>query len=165
MNSLLRLNTKLETDADANAALRSTFREDRKAKKRRLNDAARDGLGRGIEMLEETDADASTAKMLMQMTCAHQSERDNFKSLRASGIFGSETLTGMNHVEVKRHGTGQFSHVKRCEAKKIERKPYRIRKKETAAAVNNNAANNNAPSASALAALSMYGSDSDSTDD
>jgi len=168
MSSLLRLNTKLETDADANAALRSSFREDRKAKKRRLNDAA----GRGIEMLEETDADASTAKMLMQKTYdkqAHQSERNNFKSLRASSIFGSESLTGMNRFEVKNHGTGKFNQGKKCEVQEYERKPHRIRKKETSAALkpktaSNNPSNNAAPYASALAALSMYGSDSESTD-
>lgn len=167
MSSLLQLNKKLETDADANAALRSTFRKDRKAKKRRLNDAASVGLGRGIEMAEETDADAFTVKRLMQKTYdkqAHQSERDIFKSLRASGIFGSQTVKGTRRLEVKRHGTGQDSQIKKCEAKKIGRKPHRIRKKETKAAVKPKTASNNASSGSALAALSMYGSDSDSTD-
>jgi len=175
MSSLLQLNTKLETDADANAALRSTFRKDRKAKKRRLKDAASAGLGRGIEMSEETDDDVFTAKRLMQTKYdmqAHQVERDSYKSLRASGIFGSKTLKGTKQIDSKTHETGKHSQKKRFQAHKIERKPHRIRKKDTRVAVkpnnpSNNCESNNAShvNVSALDALAAYGSDSDSNDD
>lgn len=175
MSSLLQLNTKLETDADANAALRSTFRKDRKAKKRRLKDAISAGLGRGIEMSEETDDDVFTAKRLMQTKYdmqAHQLERDSYKSLRASGIFGSKTLKGTKQIDSKMHETGKHSQKKRFQAHKIERKPHRIRKKDTRVAVkpknpSNNCESNNAShvNVSALDALAAYGSDSDSNDD
>ncbi|KAL7493935.1 hypothetical protein ACHAWT_005332 [Skeletonema menzelii] len=174
MRSLLQLNTKLETDADANAALRSTFRKDRKAKKRRLVDAASAGLGRGIEMADETDDDVFTAKRLMQKTAhdkqAHQLERDNFNGLRASGIFGSKAVKGTKRLDVKRYETGQNSHKKRSEAKKLlESKPYRIKKKATDAATAavkpTTAEIFNASSVSALDALAAYGSESDSAGD
>eukprot|EP00984_Skeletonema_dohrnii_P032521 scaffold26835_cov85-Skeletonema_dohrnii-CCMP3373.AAC.2 len=175
MTSLLQLNTKLETDADANAALRSTFRKDRKSKKRRLKDAASAGLGRGIEMSEEIDDDVFTAKRLMQTKYdkqAHQSERDSYKSLRASGIFGSKTLKGTKQLDFKTHETGKYTEKKRSEAQTYERKPHRIRKKDTTAAAKpknpcNNCESNNAShvNVSALDALAAYGSDSDSNDD
>eukprot|EP00984_Skeletonema_dohrnii_P030082 scaffold21211_cov135-Skeletonema_dohrnii-CCMP3373.AAC.3 len=171
MSSLIQLNTKLETDADANAALRSTFRKDRKSKKRRLKDAASAGLGRGIEMSEETDDDVFTAKRLMQTKYdkqAHQSERDSYKSLRASGIFGSKTLKGTKQLDFKPHETGKYTQKKRSEEQAF-RKPHRIRKKDTTAAAkpknpSNNCESNNAShvNVSALDALAAYGSDSDS---
>ena len=169
MCSLLQLNTKLETDADVNASLRSTFRKDRKAKKRRLVDAACAGLGRGIEMADETDDDVYTANRLMQKTRdrqAHQSERDNFKSLRASGIFGSKTTKETKQLDVKRRKSGQSSQT--SEAKKFECKPYRISKKAkaTAAAVKPKiVAKHDVPCVSALDALAAYGSESDSSGD
>ena len=160
MCSLLQLNAKLETDADANAALRSTFRDDRKAKKRRLEDAASAGLGRGIEMSKETDSDVIMAKRFMQNTLdkrARKSERDNFKSLRASGIFGSKTSTGTKRIETH-HQPKQSSQT---------RIPVIKSNKSMGAAtlriVSKKAESNNTKSASALGALSsMYGTDSDS---
>ena len=169
MISLLQLNKKLETDADANAALRTTFRKDRKAKKRRLNDAADAGLGRGIEMLSgDTDADVLRAKRAMRKTYdeqAHRSERDKFKGIRASCIFDSKMPQGTKRrIEVKAHHGA--NRTERCETKQIEFKPHRLRKKETSsvAAVKAPVASNSyIPSAesSALAALAAYGSDSD----
>lgn len=172
MSSLLQLNTKLETDADANAALRSTFRRDRKAKKRRLKDAASVGLGRGIEMTEETGDDAFTAKRLMQKTHgmqARQLERDNFSALRGSSIFGSKTLKGTKRLDVKRrHETGQYTQKKRSDATILAGKPQRIRKKETTETAKQKtkiAAGNNDSCVSAMGALAAYGSDSDSSGD
>lgn len=171
MSSLLRLNTKLETDADANSALRSIFRKDRKAKKRRLKDAASVGLGRGIEMTEETDEDAFTAKRLMQNTRdkqARQSERESFNALRGSSIFGSKTLKGTKRLDVKRIETGQYTQKQTLDATIRAGKPQRVRKKEKITAVKqktNIAARHNATCVSALCALAAYGSDSDSSGD
>ena len=172
MSSLLQLNTKLETDADANAALRSTFRRDRKAKKRRLKDAASVGLGRGIEMTEETDDDILHAKRLIKNTrdkLAHQSERDNFNALRGSSIFGSKTLKGTKRLDIKRrHETGQYTQKNRSDATEHGGKPQRIRKKENDTAAKPKTkilASYNASCVSALGALAAYGSDSDSTGD
>lgn len=167
MTSLLQLNQKLETDADANAAIRKTFRNDRKAKKRRLNDAAKAGLGRGIELLTgETNDDVCMAKSVMQKACngqAHKSERDKFKGIRASGIFDSKISTGTKRrLEVKGH-----DNIKRTERRKsipLQVKPHRIKRKEyhSVAMKPPTAIKSNTQSSgtSALAALAAYGSDS-----
>ena len=166
MTSLLQLNQKLETDADANAAVRKTFRTDRKAKKRRLNDAAKAGLGRGIELLTgERDDDVCMAKSAMQKACnekAHKSERDKFKGIRASGIFDSKISTG-----TKRRLDAKGHDIKRTEGYKsipLQVKPHRIKRKEShsVAAKQPTAIKSNTQSSgtSALAALAAYGSDS-----
>lgn len=167
MTSLLQLNQKLETDADANAAVRKTFRADRKAKKRRLNDAAKAGLGRGIELLTgETNDDVCMAKSAMQKACneqAHKSERDKFKCIRTSGIFDSKISTGTKRrLDVKGH-----DNIKRTEGYKsipLQAKPYRIKRKEShSVAVKQPIAiksNTQSSGTSALAALAAYGSDS-----
>ena len=97
MESLLELNSKLETDSDANAAIRKTYRTDRKAKKRRLGAAGRMGLGRGIELAPETDGDAATAKLAIEIARhtssdrrARESERYSFSSVRTESIFASQ---------------------------------------------------------------------------
>lgn len=167
MTSLLQLNQKLETDADANAAVRKTFRADRKAKKRRLNDAAKAGLGRGIELLTgETNDDVYMAKSAMQKACneqAHKSERDKFKGIRASGIFDSKISTGTKRrLEVKGHDN--IKRTEGCKSIPLQAKPYRIKRKEShsVAAKQPTAIKSNTQSSgtSALAALAAYGSDS-----
>ena len=97
MESLLQLNSWKEEDADANAAVRATFRKDRKAKKRRLKDASSMGLGRGIELKGITADDANAAKYTMDIHKrhkisgnAHQSEREKFGSVRSGSIFSQQ---------------------------------------------------------------------------
>jgi hypothetical protein len=167
MTSLLQLNQKLETDADANAAVRKTFRFDRKAKKRRLNDAAKAGLGRGIELLTgETNDDVYMAKSAMQKACneqAHKSERDKFKGIRASGIFDSKISTGAKRrLDVKGHDN--IKRTEWCKSRPLQAKPYRIKRKElhSVAVKPPTAIKSNTQSSmtSALAALAAYGSDS-----
>lgn len=95
MTSLIELNAKMVEDADANASIRATFRKDRKAKKRRLGEAAGLGLGRGIELLSGgIEEDASLAKRAMDMqkrsrssAQAHQSEKDKLRSVRSGSIY------------------------------------------------------------------------------
>jgi hypothetical protein len=95
MTSLLKLNSKMGDDADANASLRSAFRKDRKAKKRRLGEAAGLGLGRGIELKESNDEDTALAKLTMDRrrkmersgrSSAHQAENDRFR-VQGEGVF------------------------------------------------------------------------------
>ncbi|KAL9178951.1 hypothetical protein ACHAXT_011924 [Thalassiosira profunda] len=93
MESLIGLNAKLLEDADANASIRATFRKDRKAKKRRLGEAAGLGLGKGIELAEGRAEDAALAQRAMRSReggRALQSEKDRFRSVRAGGIFGAK---------------------------------------------------------------------------
>ena len=97
VESLLQVNAKLETDSDANAAIRKAFRTDRKAKKRRLGAAGRMGLGRGIELATENEGDAAAAKLAIETARhrssdrrARESERHNFSSVRTESIFASQ---------------------------------------------------------------------------
>ena len=94
MTSLLELNSKTlgEGYAESNASLRASFRKDRKAKKRRLGEAAGMGLGKGIELLPEdsvaTEEDATLAKYAMKSRRG-KPERDKLRSVRAGSIFAS----------------------------------------------------------------------------
>jgi len=100
MESLMQLNSKMLEDSDANAAIRASFRKDRKAKKHRLGEATRMGLGRGIELSGETESDKVTAKLAIKTAqCkksdgrAHESEQGRFASLRSGSIFDSKKLS------------------------------------------------------------------------
>jgi len=97
MTCLLELNSKMGEDADANASIRAAFRKDRKAKKRRLGEAAGLGLGSGIELSEGVEEDATLAKRAMEVRRrsrssgrAHRSEKDKFRSVRGGSIFASQ---------------------------------------------------------------------------
>jgi len=97
MESLLELNSWKDEDADANAAVRASFRKDRKDKKRRIKDANSLGLGRGIELKGATVDDAKAAKYTMDMHKrhkisgnAHQLEKDKFGSVRSGSIFSQQ---------------------------------------------------------------------------
>jgi coiled-coil domain-containing protein 130 len=60
MEKLMKYNNiTMLNDATSNSNLRSKYRVVRKAKKRRLEEAQRKGLGMGIELLESTDADSN----------------------------------------------------------------------------------------------------------
>lgn len=97
MTSLLALNSWKGEDADANAAVRASFRKDRKAKRRRLGEAGRMGLGRGIELLAEgAEEDAARAREAMgrrrrerEAGSARRKEAARFRSAGAGSIFGA----------------------------------------------------------------------------
>ena len=57
MSTLLRINSRMIDDACANASIRKSFREDRRAKRRRFERASDLGLGKGIELLDDDDDD------------------------------------------------------------------------------------------------------------
>mmetsp|Transcript_26787 Transcript_26787/g.48566 ORF Transcript_26787/g.48566 Transcript_26787/m.48566 type:complete len:363 (+) Transcript_26787:18-1106(+) len=176
MTSLLELNSKMVEDADANASVRASFRKDRKAKKRRLGEAVKKGLGRGIEMLSGgMEEDATLAKQAMdgrrrrrEGGRAHRSELDKFRSVRTGSIFGSERSSSKRKSSSRR-STTKTEKLERKRTDANETKPVQKQKitihhqisasgsrkrtkDETAVAIDN----------SALAALSsFYASDSD----
>lgn len=120
MTSLLKLNSKMGDDADANASLRSGFRKDRKAKKRRFEEAVGLGLGRGIELKAGNDEDASLAKRTMDMhrreenSCrAHQIENNKFREARRGSIFQSKQKSKQNNGRIK-NKSGQIAATKSC---------------------------------------------------
>ena len=94
MESLYRINSKMEEDADANAVLRSEYRKERKAKKRRFEDAKKIGLGRGISLAGETEQDVEVARVTMgfrdharEQNQAYGYEKQKFSSIRSGSIF------------------------------------------------------------------------------
>ncbi|KAL7474384.1 hypothetical protein ACHAW6_000359 [Cyclotella cf. meneghiniana] len=96
MESLIRINSKMEGDSDANAYLRAEYRKERKAKKCRLEDAKSRGLGRGIFLDNETGEDVATAREAMnirdqqrEMIQAYVSEKKRFSRIKGGGIFSS----------------------------------------------------------------------------
>ena len=114
MESLLALNSWKVDDADVNASVRATFRKDRKAKKRRLGNAAELGLGRGIELARVNDDDVKMAKHTMDMqrrqkhqrsgNSAYQSEKDRFSSVRSGSIFASLQTKSTKTKKKKKKG-------------------------------------------------------------
>ncbi|KAL7542078.1 hypothetical protein ACHAXR_011491 [Thalassiosira sp. AJA248-18] len=113
MTSLLELNSKMGEDANANSLIRATFRKDRKAKKRRLGEAAGMGLGKGIELLSSSSGDSRTvedatlAKRVMDASRrsrdgAHRSEKDKFRSVRTGSIFSSSQKKSSEHKQCGR---------------------------------------------------------------
>ncbi|KAL7538911.1 hypothetical protein ACHAWF_006246 [Thalassiosira exigua] len=170
--SLLHLNAKMGEDADANASLRSTYRKDRKAKKRRLGEASGLGLGRGIELAGATTEDAALAKRTMETHRrsrdggrARLSEKEKFRSVRSGGIFGTgrgvssgsrnlPTRTPRQKTKDERNGSNgkgsaQRQKVTICPSKSgLKSMESKLVKPST-------------PDNGAIAALSSYGSDSD----
>lgn len=111
MTSLLRLNSKTSgEDADANAALRASFRNDRKAKKQRVSDAVDIGLGRGIELSGMTEEDAKLAAIAINRRKqrrdgsdhAHKSEKNAFQSKRSENIFAAQKKSHASKTERKK---------------------------------------------------------------
>lgn len=102
LTSLIKFNSKMGEDADANASLRSVFRKDRKAKKRRLGEAVQLGLGRGIEMKEGNNEDITLAKSTINMhkkterssRNAYHVENERFREARRGSIFASKPISG-----------------------------------------------------------------------
>jgi hypothetical protein len=87
LESLMNISKQTSLDdAASNAAIRSTFRADRKKKKKRLKDAKAMGWKEGMELAEETNDDVALARA----TCfgkGKDAERAKFRSLRKSSIF------------------------------------------------------------------------------
>jgi coiled-coil domain-containing protein 130 len=108
MESLYKINTRMEEDADANAALRSGYRKERNAKKQRLEDAKKMGLGLGISLVGETEQDIANAKVAIGLRDhdrvaqqAYGSEKEKFSSIRSGSIFSSKNEKQSRRVRVK----------------------------------------------------------------
>lgn len=176
MTSLIKLNSKMGEDADANSNLRSMYRKDRKAKKRRLGKAASLGLGRGIEITEGNHEDDTTlAKLTMDMrarkdrsSSAHQVEKERFRDARRGSIFASIKPTNSRHVKTKRSRNAAakttYAHAAVGKIMGGPKQQIPIECKQSQSSSVKPAAENVAKAASvgALAALSScYASDSD----
>ena len=110
-------------DADANAAMRATFRKNRKAKRRRLGDAGKMGLGKGIELLSEgTAEDEASAKEAMDRrergsressAYARKSEQEKFRSVRTGSIFSSQSSSSKRKSSGGRAKTKDIANARR----------------------------------------------------
>ena len=182
MESLLALNSWKVDDADVNASVRATFRKDRKAKKRRLGNAAELGLGRGIELARVNDDDVKMAKHTMDMqrrqnhqgsgNNAYQSEKDRFSTVRSGSIFassqakssrkkkGDEIRSEKKEKDTRKDGTSARPKQKIPIQLHHEQKSLSINKKKVAEGKSPEF--DVSPEQGALAALSsLYASDSD----
>ena len=102
MEFLLNHNHRtFQDDAKSNSNLRAHYRVERKAKKRRLGQAAAAGLGRGIELADLERSDLSLAQKVFQKELSpsetqHRSrkrEMENFRNVRAASLFGKKSET------------------------------------------------------------------------
>lgn len=175
MESLYRVNTRMEEDADANAVLRSGYRKERKAKKRRFEEAKKLGLGRGISLAGETEQDVAHAKVTMglrdharEQQQADGSEKKTFHSIRTGSIFSSEKQKQPR----SRSGISRGKHGKHaiCDVSKVPNVPVRSREKKKIILIPRNAKNGTkmdtkviepTACAGAISALAGFGSDSD----
>lgn len=109
MATLLKLNEgSMWDDAASNASLRATYRSVRKAKKRRFCAAAAAGLGKGIEISDPLENDASKARCAFRDgksssdKRARSREKDSFFQLRSQSIFGKNSQSkgrlGLHHT-------------------------------------------------------------------
>ena len=93
--------TTLQDDAKSNSNLRAHYRIERKAKKRRLGQAAAAGLGRGIELAESESGDLFLAKEVFKndespneiQRGSRRRELENFRNLRTESLFGKVSET------------------------------------------------------------------------
>ncbi len=101
MEYLLRHNqTTMYDDASSNAKLRAGYRVQRKAKKRRLEDAKVLGLGKGIELCAKDDrvhmyedtvvSRAAFDKKEVRDAKSRTKEQIKFRSIRTAGIFSKK---------------------------------------------------------------------------
>ena len=176
MESLYKLNTRMNEDADANALLRSSYRKERKAKKRRFEDAKKMGLGLGISLVGQTEEDVANAKVTIGLRDyerekyeAHCSEKEKLSGIRSGGIFTSSTQKqgkkpqrSRSHRNRTKHSTKTGTAKSSIEDEIKERKrivlyPPHING-ETQIEVK---AIKHESCSSAISALAEYGSDSD----
>ena len=172
MESLLKLNSWKGEDAEANASLRASFRIDRKAKKRRLGDASKMGLGKGIELKGATDMDAKVSKHTIDMhkrqRCgnAYQSEKEKFSSVRSGSIFSiqkkSPEKRRRKHAHVDNLKKEKFKKKDDREKKLVVKQKMIIHTQSYGVVKSAPEECNQSPDCGAVAALSnLYGSDSD----
>lgn len=109
MENLYKTNLRMVEDADANSSLRKGYRKERKAKKRRFEDAKKLGLGRGISLIGESTQDIVDSKITIglrdherEITQARSSEKERLGSIRSGSIFSSK--------KQKRSQSQQHSH-------------------------------------------------------
>ena len=176
MESLYQVNTRMEEDADANALLRKGYRKERKAKKRRLEDARKMGLGRGISLSGETDQDVEDARVTIGLRdhqrvsdSAYSYEKNRYSSIRSGSIFSSKKIKSKSEKSAtKRNGTSDNTDVTTTRKgdmihrgkKKIFICPQRT---TNGTRMEMKEVTKSEPSSckSAISALAAYGSDSD----
>ena len=111
---LLKQNGKtMANDAISNSKLRSNYRTIRNAKKRRIGDANKKGLGMGIELSAPTKLDATIAKNTFSARTvidakSKKIEKQKFATIRTSSIFSDASSSGYN-----RSTNSSFSRSKR----------------------------------------------------
>lgn len=87
--------TYMLDDSTSNAKMRASYRQVRQAKKRRLEEATRKGLGRDIEVADSTVEDTIHARIAFQSSGvldqhARQAESSKFQAVRQSKLFDSK---------------------------------------------------------------------------
>jgi coiled-coil domain-containing protein 130 len=94
LQRLQRLNTvSTLLDADNNAIVRKAYREDRKEKRQRLNDASRLGWRHGMELLSESSTEDALAAKEVTYGRPKEEERKRLKLVRSSSIFASSSTS------------------------------------------------------------------------
>ena len=177
MESLYQVNTRMEEDADVNALLRKGYRKERKAKKRRLEDAKKMGLGRGIFLSGETDQDITDARVTIGLRdhqrvsdSAFSNEKNAFGSIRSGGIFSSskKIKSKSDKNRTKRNDTSDnTTGIMTKKADTIRKGKKRIvvcpqsTTNGTRMEIKEEIQSEPGPSKSAISALAAYGSDSD----
>jgi coiled-coil domain-containing protein 130 len=84
-------------DSDLNASLRTSFRGERKLRKRRLADAEKRGWRKGMELVEAQAEDAEGARQITYGN-SRQLEDDQFRRVRTSSIFSKKHKTKLRGV-------------------------------------------------------------------
>jgi hypothetical protein len=160
-------------DSASNAAVRSTFRVDRKNKKRRLKDATALGWKDGMELLPETADD----QMAARATCFREGkyvEREKFRSLKKSSIFDTASKRGSRRRHSQSHArpdsVESLSHGKKADTTRIKQANDQEKRRIRLATNGSKLAIENAPvstkvkeeqSSSLAALMADYESDSD----
>jgi len=120
----------MHDDATSNSKLRSTYRVVRKAKKRRLLDACKKGLGKGIELPEISVKDTTLARSAFvneknKDEKSRMVEREKFSALRGGSIFQNNAKSS-HHVNQKQSRHSPES----CRISKIDGQEKQIRKRK-----------------------------------
>uniref|UniRef100_A0A7S2LH83 Uncharacterized protein n=1 Tax=Leptocylindrus danicus TaxID=163516 RepID=A0A7S2LH83_9STRA len=105
-------------DAASNSKLRTAFRVDRKAKKKRQLNASALGLGRGIELSDEIDDDGKIAKGAFDQSFHIQHlkvvkrEKNTFQRVRTESIFSNHCRTNVKIASSMKAGRSGRLRVK-----------------------------------------------------
>ncbi|GFH44296.1 hypothetical protein CTEN210_00770 [Chaetoceros tenuissimus] len=92
MEQLIQQNDLKKNDADVNSKLRASYRVDRKSKKKRISEANRLGLGKGILLDNGRDSDLQTSRSALNNSQVRHIkskylETSKFRAIRQGGIF------------------------------------------------------------------------------